>query len=182
MADRGPERTGPAEAIPPTTTRDEGGAHRGTPPATTVGGVLNQEGETVLRSDSEGSDASAVSAVGPRQRTAADGVEHERLLSLYHAVAAALGMPAPSGPLAIAAGAAKGKPNSKAEGPQTEVRVQSSGARVLRKTMRLGTGGEGQGPASYLYRQCLRAGRVTKQLIIVNMKMRVRREAKAVKG
>ena len=43
----------------------------------------DQEGETVIRSDSEGSDASAVIAVGSRQQTTADGEEHERLLSLY---------------------------------------------------------------------------------------------------
>ena len=90
VADKGPGRTGPAEAIPPTTTRDKGGA---------------KEGETVIRSDSEGSDASAVIAVGLRQQTTADGEEHERLLSLYHAVAAALELPAPRGPLAITAAA-----------------------------------------------------------------------------
>ena len=39
---------------------------------------------------------------------------------IYHAVAAALELPAPRGALAIAAGADKGKPNSKAEGPRTE--------------------------------------------------------------
>ena len=81
VADKGPGRTGPAEAIPPTTTRDKGGA---------------KEGETVIRSDSEGSDASAVIAVGLRQQTTADGEEHERLLSLYHAVAAALELPGSS--------------------------------------------------------------------------------------
>ena len=81
VADKGPGRTGPAEAIPPTTTRDQGGA---------------KEGETVIRSDSEGSDASAVIAVGLRQQTTADGEEHERLLSLYHAVAAALELPGSS--------------------------------------------------------------------------------------
>ena len=52
---------------------------------------------------------------------------------------------------------------------------------MLRKTIKLGTGGVEQGPASHLHRQCLRAGsragRETKQSITVNMKMGVRREA-----